>query len=283
MNLFNVAIDDDPGNFPNTPVVGPPVGVPLDFDPLTFIETPDYQRLGFDRPGWAPFMARTTGTGYPTPAPLSLLEHAYKRSIPTASAEAIRYFDSMQCIDIPPSQISPTGTVWELARVHLQKFGTGVIERLATIFEDVTALDDEGEPLFSFGPLDGVRPCIFPIQHPDPDGGRLFVEFRLIATEIPSFADRAVVPPFLAGASPGVIPAVPNLRPPWNDLRQGYIVRWADLLQYLVGENVYVRLLATFSGETDRWRLRVGGRLGGYWNSAGPLGVALDTATRRTL
>lgn len=282
------------GNWPQDPVIGPNPVVPLAFDPPTFIETPDCQRMPWgERPGWTPYTWRMFGVPAPfpqlgevanTPAALELAEQQHRVTFPANHPERIRYWDRFRCIDIPPDALELGGTAWELTRVHLQKFGAGVVERVGTVFEDITALDDDGDPLFSFGVLDGLRPCVFPLLHPQPGVAPLSVEWRAIATEMPtsSTIQGSAMPPFIVAASPVVIPPDREVLQRWNDMRQGYAVRWADLLQYLTGENVIVRLIVILSGEPDRWRIRVGGRLSGFWNSAGARGVALDAATRRT-
>ena len=275
---------DASGNFPRTPEIGPAVFVPIAFDPITWIETPEYQKLSPREGPGAPYMLRSYGTTYPTESKPSILEEQHVRTFPANSAERIRYFDEFVCSDIPPDQITTTGTAFELTRVHLQKYGTGVISRIAIVFDDVTALDAAGDPLFQFGPLDGQRPCRWPLVSPDPAGGTLAVEFRLLATEVPSFSVNPTggFPVRAFGIPVSSIPADRQIRQPWTDMRMGYITRWADLLQYVSGENILARLFVTFVGLPNRWRIRIGGRLGGFWNSAGSRGVALDAATRRT-
>ena len=285
-------LDSDVGDWPRQPVIGPPARVPLAFDPNTFIETPDYQRMGPGAGPGDPYIWRFWGWPYPrlmTREQSAKLERArlvqHRLTLPADSPERIRYFDELRCIDIDPGDIQESGTAFELVRVHLQKFGTGIVERLATVWDDVTALDEDGDPIFSFGPFLGTRPCRFPLVHPDPAAGELAVEFRLLVTEVPDFADTQSVglPAYVGPASPFAIPADDNLRTPWRDNRQGYVVRWADLLQYVTGLHSLARMWVILSGQPDRWRIRMGGRLSGYWNSAGPMGVALDQATRRTL
>ena len=284
-------IAHDRDDWPRDPVIGPPVIQPLAFDPPTFIETPDYQRSGVHVGPRSPYMWRTFGRPYPTlmtsaqrrqQANRRLAQH--KLTFPADSPERIRYYDELRCLDLPPQSLTPQGTAFELVRVHLQKFGTGVVERMATIFEDVTALDAGGNPIFSFGSLIGLRPCIFPLQHPDPAAGTLSLQFRLIVSELPDVS-RALgnAAPYQGPVPVAAIPPDENMRPPWTELRQGYVVRWADLLQHVTGLNAHVRLWGVFFAQTNRWRLRVGGRLSGYWNSAGRMGVALNNATRRTL
>lgn len=258
---------------------------PLDFDFPTSIETPDYQRLGIVTYGSRYFWRRF---GVPFPSEVrepDLEDDASKFVNPEADPERIQYFDQMRCLELNPDDLATTGTAYELVRVHVRRFGAGVVERLATIFGSVTALDEQGDPLFDFGPLLGLRPCVFPIAHPDPAGGVLAVQFRLLVTGVPSFSERpnAGFPPYQGPIPTAAVPVDRSLRPPWSDLRHGYVVRWADQLQYVTSENALVRLFGIYFGNPGRWRLRVGGRLAGWYNAAGRLGVARANATRRTL
>jgi len=280
------------GDFPHDPIVGPPARVPIAFDPPTFLETPDYQRSGIREGPGSPYFWRDYGWPYPILMDAAQRKAAadrrlssHRHVLPADTPERIRYWDELRCVDLPPQRLVTTGTAFELVRVHLQKFGTGVVERISTIFDDVTALDGEGVPLFSFGPLPGNQPCILPLAHPDPAAGVLAVQFRLVVSELPDFSlgITAGVPPYQGPLPPAAIPSDENLRPPWSELRQGYDVLWSDLLQHVVGVDCLVRLWIIVFAQPNRWALRVGGRLAGYWNSAGRLGVALDAATRRTL
>lgn len=271
--------------WPYDPVIGPPVVHPLAFDLLGDIETPEYQKLGNETIG-APYLLRQYGIDFPTVAvDPEFLADAYVRTFPASSPERLRIFDELRCVDVDPAALAVTGTAIELVRTHVLKYGAGVVERIATIFDNVVALDANGDPLFFFGSLTGERPCIFPLQHPDPAAGTLSVEFRLLVTEVPdnSRGPLAGFPPYQGPVPPSAVPADSNLRPPWRDLRQGYTTLWSNLLQYVTGESALVRLWVIFSAQPDRWRLRVGGRLSGYWNQAGPMGRALDNATRRYL
>jgi hypothetical protein len=272
--------------WPHFPVIqGGWLSQPLDFDPPTFIETPDYQRMGHVTHG-SRYLWRRFGIPFPSAVvDTDFAASTAKLVNPEGDPERIRYFDEMRCLSIDPRVLATTGTAFELVRVHVQRYGAGVVERLGTIFGDVTALDDDGEPLFSFGPLSGFRPCIFPLPHPDPQAGVLAVQFRLVVTGVPasSKGPTAGFPPYQGPIPVAAIPADQNMRPPWSDLRQGYLVRWADLLQYVTSQNALIRLFGVYFAQPNRWRLGVGGRISGYWNSTGPLGVARDNATQRTV
>lgn len=281
---YPTGLDPELDGWPGAPVIGPPVVQPLAFDPPTFIETPEYQKLGLEGPG-SRYLWRTYGIPFPTETvDVRFLDRGFERTFPASDPERLRYFDEVRCLDIDPAAIKLTGTSFELVRVHLQKYGAGVVERLVTIFDDVLALDGNGDPLFDFGPLLGLRPCRLPLVHPDPAAGTLAMEFRLLVTEVPGVSVRqgAGFPGYQGPVPPSSIPADVMLRTSWRDLRYAG-TRFADLLQYVTGANALVRLWVTFFAQPDRWRIRVGGRLGGYWNSAGRLGVARRSATQRTL
>lgn len=271
----------EPDGFPFGPIVGPGIHVPLAHDPPSFIATPDIQRQG---PG-PRLLKRTYGGNWLpwTARPVNPVLLSHKRVTPASDPERLAYWDVSRCIDVDPAVLSPVGVAFDLVRKHLQKNGAGVVQRLATMFPSVVALDGGGLPIFNFGNLDGSNPCPFPLQHPDPAGGTLDVQFRLVATHVPNYTDApgAGFPAMLVAAAPQAAPTDELIIAPWNDLRQGYLTRWADELQYITGQNVLVRLIAIYFALPNRWRLRVGGRLSGFWSPVGRRGAALHHAISR--
>lgn len=282
------------------PQVGPGVLNPLAHGFPWEIETPDIQREGIGElvtfrmwgfpVGHIPAELRDEhgrikppvqwpeippwGIGDHTP----LLDDYDKHQNPAESVEVVRSFDVQRCIDVDPAAITPAGVAFELVRYPIGTSSVGIVERVPTMFE-VTALDGQGDPLFTFGSTNGERPCVSSLVHPTVGVGALTWQWRIVATHNPTQSQPAVVP--LAGpVTLRQVLGVP-LIPSWTDLRYGNVARWGDRNQVVVPARTMVSYWVILFGASDRFRVNVGSRLAGYWQSAGRLGQARDAATAR--
>jgi len=269
------------------PVVGPGVTSPLAFDLLADLETPEWQKLGYETQAWCPYSMRYWGVEWPasiaaTPARVEL-ERGYTYTFPGLHPERIVYGDRLRCVDVPPATLAVAPQVWELARIDLAGYGLGTIERIGTVFDEITALDAQGAALLTFGNLNGERPCLSSLTHPDPLVlDPLLWAFRLVVTDVPEFFDDTlqILPPLVAAPLSDVDGV--DLVEPWADLRNGFAFDWSDHKQYLTPRHQVARLLVVLSGTPDRWRITVGGRLSGYFQAAGFAGAAARAAVTRT-
>lgn len=266
--------------------------LPLAFDFPAEIETPDAQRL-------FPFeLPHTEGAGPSTlPPSLGLLRSfgqlwwpaeaarvardvpdAVATEHPYASNEKLEWFDVAECIEVTSDRIAPGGRVWELARRVVHRYNLVTVERIG-FRATVTALDEEGDPLATYV-LDGYEPCAVPVVHPDPAvTDPLAFRFVVLLNRQPSSGD-GVYPPLLAGALPNQVPSDSPIVT-WNDLRFGWTEGWPHLNQFTDGGRAILRYFVTLAGETDRWDVRMLGRLSGYTQQPGRLEAAHRNAVYR--
>ena len=64
-------------------------------------------------------------------------------------------------------------------------------------------------------------------------------------------------------------------------MRYGDRARWGDRQQFVIRSSTQVRYWVTFFGPVDRYRVRVGARLAGYYQLTGRRGAALEAVTDR--
>ena len=238
-----------------------------------------YQRMGFRiptadeayQPGW--------GIGPES----TVFDWRDQYSQPFASAEVVRRLDVQRCIAVDPNVIVPAGIAFELVHWRVPSSAVMVLEQLPTIFDDVSALDDQGVPIFSYGSINGERLCRNELIHPDPAVVEpLTWEFHLTYNDDPNFAtgvgvnDLAYVGPILPTEIVGIA-----MTPAWSDLRYGALNRWAEMQQFLAPSSVVCRYWIVLRGPQDRFRVRVGSRLGGFWQLGGRRGSALNAVQVR--
>lgn len=285
------------GAWPDDPVVGPGGHVPLAFDFPLEIETPDYQRVGLgESPGWSPYTQRMYWSPFPwgpgkAPAgfkvrPITPEQFAaeFRARFPDQSPERVEYRDAQRCVDVDGSLLSPTVfRAWELARIPFLQFAIGIIERIATQLE-VTALDvTTGDPIFTYSGLNGEDPCLDQLVHPDPAvANPLRFGWQLVATGAATLGagdGQPTYPPLVVAGADIVRGAIVET---WADMRNGYATFGViGEKQYLANSHQLMRLFARFSGDPNVWQIRVGGRLSGFSQAAGPTGAALQSANQR--
>ena len=277
---------------------GAPTG-PLVHNPPAAIETPDIYRVGvgqlqtFRRWGYPvgyipPMLARHAPVTWPASESWGIgnnsdeLNEWDKHQNPANAAERINYIDVQRCVNVDPADIVTTGVAFELVHTQIPSAAVGVIERVPQIFEEVTALDDQGDPLFTFANLGGFSPCIREVVHPDPAVVTpLTWRFLITQTTVPYRGAPQGAP---SGYEGPIIPALVGGQPilgPWSDIRYGDSHRYGDNVDLVANARTLVRYWVILFGPSDRFRVKVGGRLAGYWQQGGRYGAALDGATRR--
>ena len=238
-----------------------------------------FERLGFKLP--TADEARAPGWGL---GPESReLDDRNQFSQPWSSSESIRRIDVQRCIDVEPGDIITDGVAFELAHFRSPSGAVTVLEQIPTIWDDVTALDVLGVPYYTFGSLNGERVCRNRLVHPDPLVTEdLTWKFALTYTDDPSrgqgsdLSDLVYKGPIRPDEIRGH-----HITPPWTDARYGVANRWAEKQQFLAPSATVVRYWVVLSGPTLRFRVRVGARLGGFWQSGGRRGAALDAVQVR--
>lgn len=197
---------------------------------------------------------------------------------PAEASEAVRPIVSQRCIDVAESDIVQAGAAFELTRiVHVPTASVGIIERVPTMLS-VDALDENQVPIFTFANTNGEDPCLDRLVHPDPTVDNLTWTWRVVQNHVP--AEGAPNLPLPGPVSPSAI-AGDDLINPWSDMRYGDRSRWGDRQQFVVRSSTQVRYWVTFFGPVDRYRVRVGARLAGYYQLTGRRGAALESVTDR--
>lgn len=239
-----------------------------------------YERLGFYKMPDAAVALQDPNWGIN--ATSTMLDDVDKLARPTSASEAIQKFDVQRCVDVPASVITPGGVAFELIHQLSPSGGMMVLEDVPTIFDEVTALDENGVEVFSYGGLNGVRPCLNVLQHPDVSVGPLRWRFALVWTDAPTLTVGSSAPD-LAYQGPVSPQSVFGhyIIPPWDDLRMGINAILSNRQQFLVTSSVIARYWIVLTGPVDRYRVRVGARLGGFNQLAGRKGAALEAAMVR--
>lgn len=240
-----------------------------------------YERLGFYRVPSARQALEDPNWGIN--ATSTILDDVDKLARPTAASEAIQKFDVQRCVDVSASLITPGGVAFELIHQLSPSGGMMVLEDIPTIFDEVTALDGAGVEVFTYGGLNGIRPCLNQLVHPDITVTEpLRWRFALVWTDAPTFSTGTSAPDL---AYQGPVP--PNsvfgqhIIPPWDDMRMGINALLSNRQQFLVTSSVVARYWVVLTGPVGRFRVRIGARLGGFNQLAGRKGAALDAALNR--
>lgn len=204
---------------------------------------------------------------------------AYDRhTAPSDASEVIRSIDVQRCVTVDPATIATTGTAFELVRItNVPAAAAAVIERVPTMWT-ATALDDAGNPALVYGRINGERPCLRELVHPDPAVAPLRWSYRITQTHMPTHG--APVTPYL-GPIPSLAVPGADIISPWPDMRYGHASTWGDRQQLVVRPETQVRFFVVLSGPADRYRVEVGARLAGYWQLGGRRGAALHGAITR--
>jgi hypothetical protein len=203
-----------------------------------------------------------------------------------ANTERVRYFD-------PTRRHAPTGAfeageyTFELVRVQVPSLAVAVLERVVTWLR-VQPLTEIASPTieYFYGPslapiLTNGSPFPFPAINPQ-TGGELRAEWVVIRQRVADSGDVGRQPAFLVQGTPAELPADLVLVGPWDDGRYMWGSQYSDGNNWVTGSRCLLRLFVTIriTGE-GRWRLELGGRLGGYHQRDGSLGAGLDAAIIR--
>lgn len=213
----------------------------------------------------------------------TMLDDVDKLARPTAASEAIQKFDTMRCVDVAASDITPAGVAFELIHQLGPSGGMMTLEDIPTIFDDVTALDAQGVEIFTYGGLNGVRPCLDELIHPDISVTEpLRWRFALVWTDAPTQNPEISAPDlsYQGPVSPDRVIGQ-HILAPWSDMRMGIEALLSNRQQLLVTSSAIARYWVVLTGPTDRFRVRIGARLGGFSQLAGRKGAALDAALTR--
>lgn len=237
------------------------------------------ERWGFDVPSADEARAPGWGIG---PASTEL-DDRNQYSQPFSSSESIRRFDFQRCIDVLASTVVQAGVAFELVHMRNPSGSVVVLEEIPMMFDDITALDDAGVPIFSYGSVNGERLCRSELVHPDPLvliplTWRFAITYSDDPSQTPNTADLAYEGPIAPAAIRGQ-----HITPPWTDIRYGANNSWADTQQWYSPSATVTRYWVVLAGPTDRFRVRVGARLGGFWQAGGRRSAALDSVLTRRL
>lgn len=277
------------------PLIGPGAVGPLQYHPAEASQTPEIMRMGVGRlvtfrqwglpTGYIPTELATQaiwkwargpdqewGVGQET----AQLDAPEQFDSPASAAEVLHEYDVQRCIDINPGAIVATGVAFELLRETVPNGSVSVLQYYPTTLE-VDALDENGDAIFTYSQLNGEEPCRSRVVHPDPLVGLLTWQWRITTTHN---AAQGTSPALVVGAAPGAVPG-DDIVQPWTDLRNGNQQWWPDRRQHPVMSRTIIRYFVALFGPPDRYRVRVGGRLGGYWQIAGRRGAAVRSATER--
>ena len=239
-----------------------------------------YSWLGVDMPSAGQAIDGAAAGTWGLGAKSRDMDETDQLSEPFASVERIRPYDVQRCVDINPALInSDPGVLYELANIRIPAGAIGIIEDVPTIFDDITAIDTDGTELYTYGNLNGLRPCLNEIVHPDPAvTERLTWRFHLTYSNAPYLGPQRGT--YMGPDLPSQISGRAIL-PPWEDMRNGINNRWAAEKQCQAPASSIVRIWVHITGPVDRFRVRVGARLGGYYQFAGRKGAALQNALVR--
>lgn len=271
-----------PARWPEDPLVtAGEVVTPLAFDPCAEIATPEAQRLYPEELPWdCPGTLRMYGDLFWPPDEYAEEQEAWAEELskqaPWNAPDAMHRFDRFSCQTIEPAELVPGGFGVELARVRWAAYSSGLLQRIG-LYVQADALDDGGEPIATFY-LDGSNPCGLPLTHPDPQGGALGMQFRVVHQGRASLGQTD--PPWFRGAEV-LLPCQKMPLTPWEDMRYGWVGEWPHHHNIVLGESSLTRLFASARGTSGRWQVRVGGRLAGFWQLAGT--AAWQVASQRVV
>lgn len=259
------------------PGTGPPWVFEHDLEHIRDGPLVQFRALGLP----IPTPAEALAPGWGINATSRILDGPDQFARPSAASEVIQKFDVQRCVSIDAGDITPEGVAFELVRQRVQTGSLMVLEDIPTIFDGVSALDENGVAIFDYGGLNGSEPCLSELVHPDV----LVTEplrwtFALVWTDDPSTHANNTVEP-----NPG--PVAPeraaghHILPRWSDMRYGTDRIWGQHQQFLVSSSAIARYWVIITGPTDRFSVRVGARLGGFTQLGGRKGAALDSALIR--
>lgn len=235
----------------------------------------------------------------------------YVQTRPQRSPERVASFDAIRIIDsdtLPPIDNGPTA--YEVARVDAQT-GLTILESIGT-WARIQPLRNVGPPLdfaYELLPDDAGNtaqldvelqtlgtPCPFPLLHPQTQGqtrpGPFSIEWVLIYDR----SDPNTIPADLLGPAPwsqvpesmGSLPWWPFK---WGDMRYPWCSSPPNRSKWSAGLPGVIRLFAKVTtsalpfppGPPDQpaWRFKIGGRLRGFHQPAGPSGAAFRNLTTR--
>lgn len=201
------------------------------------------------------------------------------------ATERVKQFSVQRCVDVDPSLIRPAGVAYELVHVAVPEDGMAVVERLPTIFADVSSLDGNGVQYFTHGNLSGQKPCTNEILHADPTVTEpLRWQFYLQWTargSIQRVSTQGTLG-YSSGVPVGQIGGSQVLSP-WSDMRYGHGPRWGTDEQYIFPRGSTIRTWVALFGPTDRFAVRIGQCLSGYTQGGGRKGAALDNILKRSI
>lgn len=193
---------------------------------------------------------------------------------PWNDPQRLRWLEKTRTVEFAPNTIP---RAWMIAFWEVPDLEIGIIEKIAT-YAKVQALDFDGAPIVTFV-LDGTNPTVGVIDHPDPVGGRLTIQWRLTGaarTSQPSSVPDGIYQGYLPGH---------DLIAPWSTDVNGWTTRWGADQQLIVDAQTRVRLWIQVEqsnpGVLPFWNVTATGRLGGYAQMRGPDRAALlDARTR---
>lgn len=208
-----------------------------------------------------------------------------KRVTPPSSAERVQWYQPFRCIDLAPLDVGPNPRTWELVRVRVSEAGTGILERVATYLRAAWTVGDPEvfEAKYDFTTSSQTDPCAVITD------GQAVLRFEWSIRLDGIWPERSQPEPLmLVGASPQFVPQpmipIPGVPTDWRDLRYAYGGRYTDFHRVVLEGHSLLRLFVTLhvaNAVVNPFTVTVGGLLGGFWQSAGPLGSAQTAATRR--
>jgi hypothetical protein len=249
--------------------------------------------------------AREEPEAFGTPAQIAALGCGYALDFPWEHPERVRAFDSVRrtvvTVANPLAALVAEVTV-EIGRVQIDRFGIGVLERIATYaFLGPTV---GGVPVPGFGVILGgptgqtvtpagpgsasavSDPSPFPFPAIGVDGvtsPEIDLRFHLINYEFSRQAHDDE-PPWFTGREQD-IPGV-DVIPPWNDMRYQWGAKYTQGHQFVVGGHSLLRLFCRIRmsnfGSLEGAYLKLVSRLAGFRQLAGPWRAAEGSALHRS-
>ena len=116
---------------------------------------------------------------------------------PWSDPQRLRWLEKTRTVQFAPDAAP---LCWMIAFWEVPDLEIGIIEKIAT-YTRVQALDSNGIPIVTFV-LDGTNPSVGQLQHPNPLGGVLTVQWRLTGaarTSQPSSVPDGIYAGFLPG------------------------------------------------------------------------------------
>jgi hypothetical protein len=261
-----------------------PYRIPYNYDPRVSPRVPDSWRMALFEPWRTRLFGRAWGRRpvFPTMDAENALIVTHKRTYPVADSERVQWWQPFRCQAFPTVSSTARPVVFEILRVPIEPFATGVLERIATYLR-VTPLDAQGAPSgpeFVTGP--GADPCVSQFVNPAAGNGVLNFRWFVVADELAP--NELTEPNPLVAAQPEAVPlGLPlGIARQWNDLRYAFGNLYSSDQHILVQGPILLRFFFEFQVVgSNPFRLAFGGLLGGYTQSAGRMARALRAATER--